>query len=96
MVIIFVFFLDYNKALPIETILHHWDCLCLDRKDFDTIVMVGGFRHTCQVKRFLAVAVGLLSANLTETMIMICQLFTHEPDGGSAMIPLTLFMETYE
>lgn len=48
------------------------------------------------MKRFLAVAVGLLSANLTETMIVICQLFTHEPDGGSAMIPLTLFVELYE
>ncbi|XP_012221041.1 ropporin-1-like [Linepithema humile] len=87
---------NYNKTLPIETILHRWDCLCLDRKDFDTIVTVGGFRRSCQVKRFLAVAVGLLGANLTETMIMICQLFTHEPDGGSAMIPLTLFMEIYE
>lgn len=27
---------------------------------------------------------------------MICQLFTHEPEGGSAMIPLNLFMEIYE
>jgi len=48
------------------------------------------------VKKFLAIAVGLLGANLTETMIMVCQLFSHEPDGGSAMIPLTLFMEIYE
>lgn len=39
---------------------------------------------------------GLLGANLTETMIMVCQLFSHEPDGGSAMIPLNLFMEIYE
>lgn len=87
---------NYNKTLSMETILHRWDGLCLDRKDFDTIIMVGGFHRACQVKRFLAVATGLLGANLTETMIMICQLFTHEPDGGSAMIPLTLFIEIYE
>ncbi|XP_020291386.1 ropporin-1-like protein [Pseudomyrmex gracilis] len=87
---------NYNKTLPVETILHRWDCLSLDRKQFDTIVTIGKFRHACQVKKFLSVAVGLLGANLTETMIMICQLFTHEPDGGSAMIPFTLFMEIYE
>ncbi|KYM75945.1 Ropporin-1-like protein [Atta colombica] len=87
---------NYNKTLPIETILRRWDCLCLDHRDFDTILAIGRFHHTCQVKKFLAVAVGLLGANLTETMIMVCQLFSHEPDGGSAMIPLTLFMEIYE
>ncbi|XP_050452868.1 uncharacterized protein LOC126852275 [Cataglyphis hispanica] len=87
---------NYNKILPIEIVSHRWDCLCLDRKDFDAIVAIGKFQRTCQVKKFLAIAVGFLGANLTETMIMICQLFTHEPDGGSAMIPLTLFMETYE
>ncbi|EFN75029.1 Ropporin-1-like protein [Camponotus floridanus] len=87
---------NYNKTLPIEIVLHRWDCLCLDRKDFDAIVTIGKFQRTCQVKKFLAIAVGLLGASLTETMILICQLFTHEPDGGSAMIPLTLFMETYE
>lgn len=89
-------FSDYNKTLPIETIARRWDCLCLDRRDFDTITTIGRFQSTCQVKRFLAIAVGLLGANLTETMIMICQLFTHEPDGGSTMIPLTLFVEIYE
>lgn len=87
---------NYNKTLPIETIARRWDCLCLDRRDFDTITTIGRFQSTCQVKRFLAIAVGLLGANLTETMIMICQLFTHEPDGGSTMIPLTLFVEIYE
>ncbi|KAH0953744.1 hypothetical protein HN011_007541 [Eciton burchellii] len=87
---------NYNKTLPIETILHRWDCLCLGRKDLDSIVTIGRFRRVCQVKKFLAIAVGHLGGNLTETMIMICQLFTHEPDGGSAMIPLTLFMEMYE
>ncbi|XP_051162692.1 uncharacterized protein LOC127282475 isoform X2 [Leptopilina boulardi] len=59
---------DYNKVVPVETLLRRWDCLCLDR---------------------------LLTSSLFETMIMICELFTHEPDGGSAMIPVSLFMELY-
>lgn len=78
-----------------ETISHRWDCLCLDRKDLNLIVMIGRFRHKCEIKKFLAIAVGLLGSSLHETMIMICELFTHEPDGGSAMIPATLFMEIY-
>ncbi|XP_032686113.1 ropporin-1-like protein isoform X2 [Odontomachus brunneus] len=87
---------NYNKTLPLETIARRWDCLCLDRRDFETITSIGRFRRGCQVKKFLAIAVGLLGGNLTETMIMVCQLFSHEPDGGSAMIPLNLFMEIYE
>lgn len=47
------------------------------------------------MKKFLAIAVGLLGSSLFETMIMICDLFTHEPEGGSAMVPVTLFMEIY-
>ncbi|XP_076754550.1 uncharacterized protein LOC143425542 [Xylocopa sonorina] len=86
---------DYNKSLPVETILRRWDCLCLDRRDLNLILMIGKFRRKCQVKKFLAIAVGLLSSNLFETMVMICELFTHEPDGGSAMVPVTFFLEIY-
>ncbi|XP_053970523.1 uncharacterized protein LOC128872145 isoform X3 [Hylaeus volcanicus] len=76
-------------------ILRRWDCLCLDRRDLNLIMMIGKFRRRCQVKKFLAIAVGLLGSSLFETMIMICDLFTHEPEGGSAMVPVTLFMEIY-
>ncbi|XP_076248457.1 uncharacterized protein LOC143188209 [Calliopsis andreniformis] len=86
---------DYNKSLPVETILYRWDCLCLDRRDLNLILMIGKFRRKCQVKKFLAIAVGLLGSSLFETMVMICELFTHEPEGGSAMVPVTLFMEIY-
>ncbi|XP_053970522.1 uncharacterized protein LOC128872145 isoform X2 [Hylaeus volcanicus] len=86
---------DYNKSLPLEMILRRWDCLCLDRRDLNLIMMIGKFRRRCQVKKFLAIAVGLLGSSLFETMIMICDLFTHEPEGGSAMVPVTLFMEIY-
>ncbi|XP_014598464.1 PREDICTED: ropporin-1-like protein [Polistes canadensis] len=86
---------DYNKTLPVDVISRRWECLCLDRKELNLIMMIGKFRRKCQVKKFLAIAVGLLGSSLRETMIMICELFTHEPDGGSAMVPVTLFMEIY-
>ena len=86
---------DYNKMLGIDTILRKWDDLCLDRRDLNLIMIIGKFRRKCQVKRFLAIAVGLLSSSLFETMLMICELLTLKPDGGSAMIPVNLFMEIY-
>ncbi|XP_008209228.1 uncharacterized protein LOC100121242 [Nasonia vitripennis] len=86
---------DYNKVLPLQSILERWDYLCLDRRDSDLIILIGKFRNKCQIKKFLSIAVGLLTRSLTETMITICELFTHEPDGGSAMIPVGLFMEIY-
>lgn len=33
--------------------------------------------------------------NLTQTMVLLCNLLTDEPDGGSAMIPLHTFAELY-
>ncbi|XP_058800872.1 ropporin-1-like protein isoform X1 [Phymastichus coffea] len=86
---------DCNKVLPLEKILERWDQLCLDRRDSDLIILIGGFRNKCQVKKFLSIAVGLLTRNLTETMSLVCDLFTYHPDGCSAMIPLGLFMEIY-
>lgn len=86
---------DYNKAFSVETILRRWDDLCLDRRDLNLIMIIGRFRDRCQVKKFLAIAVGLLGTTLFDTMLMICELFTLEPDGGSAMIPISLFMELY-
>ena len=34
--------------------------------------------------------------NLFETMIYVCELLTKEPDGGSAMIPIKIFMNLYQ
>lgn len=34
--------------------------------------------------------------NLFETMIYVCELLTDEPEGGSAMIPLPIFLQLYE
>lgn len=86
---------DYNKCLPLDCVLTRWDSLCLDCRDAELILKIGRFKRKCQIKKFLSIGTGLLTRSITETMIMICELFTHEPDGGSAMIPLPLFMELY-
>ncbi|XP_011495373.1 PREDICTED: uncharacterized protein LOC105360227 [Ceratosolen solmsi marchali] len=86
---------DYNKIVRLETILTRWEHLCLDKRDFDMILRIGRFHNKCQIKKFMVIAVGLLTRCITETMIMVCELFTFEPEGGSAMIPYSLFMDTY-
>lgn len=34
--------------------------------------------------------------DLTHSMILICEIFTEEPEGGSAMIPVDVFVEVYK
>ncbi|KAH0550459.1 uncharacterized protein LOC123260403 [Cotesia glomerata] len=87
---------DYNKTVPVEVILKRWTDLCLEITDLNLIMIVGKFRRKCQIKKFLAIAAGLLGSSLFDTMLIICELFTMEPDGGSSMIPVNLFMEIYE
>ncbi|XP_074097349.1 uncharacterized protein LOC141526304 [Cotesia typhae] len=87
---------DYNKTVAVEVILKRWTDLCLDITDLNLIMIVGKFRRKCQIKKFLAIAAGLLGSSLFDTMLIICELFTMEPDGGSSMIPVNLFMEIYE
>lgn len=56
---------------------------------------VGQFEDECEVKKLLAIAASFIASNLFETMTLVCQLFTNEPDGGSALVPVALFMEIY-
>lgn len=34
--------------------------------------------------------------NLTQTMILVCEILTEEPEGGSAMIPVEVFNDVYQ
>lgn len=45
--------------------------------------------------RFLSLYLSPLLQTLLETMIYVCELLTHEPEGGSAMIPLRIFLDLY-
>ncbi|XP_047368493.1 uncharacterized protein LOC124956568 [Vespa velutina] len=86
-----------NKV-PLRAILEHWQGIDLTETSLYQICLVGGFLKgdwNCDFYRFLAIACGLLADNLTDTMIYICELLTLEPEGGSAMIPLRIFINLY-
>lgn len=40
--------------------------------------------------QFIAVAAGSISNTLTQTMILLCELLTDEPEGGMATIPFRM------
>ncbi|KAG5308096.1 ROP1L protein, partial [Acromyrmex insinuator] len=76
------------------------DCQGLDLSEMTLyqLFIVAGLledKEYCDFYRFLAVACGFLGNNLLETMIYVCELLTHEPEGGSAMIPLRIFLDLY-
>ncbi|KAK2583330.1 hypothetical protein KPH14_009331 [Odynerus spinipes] len=86
-----------NKV-PLRALLEHWHGIDLAETSLYQICLIGRFLEddrNCNFYRFLAIACGLLANNLTETMIYACELLTNEPEGGSAMIPLGVFLDLY-
>ncbi|GLV36884.1 hypothetical protein CBL_02281 [Carabus blaptoides fortunei] len=74
-----------------------WRGACLEVPGLQQIILLGDFQNPAKIPwfRFIAVAAGHLTQNLTNTMILICELLTEEPDGSSAMIPYTTFADLY-
>ncbi|XP_044002226.1 uncharacterized protein LOC122848310 [Aphidius gifuensis] len=83
-----------------KTLFKRWQGIGLSSDLLYQILMIGRLLHTHNNKeidlyRFLAVACGLLANNLRDTLILVCELFTDEPKGGSAMIPLRTMLSLY-
>ncbi|KYN42375.1 Ropporin-1-like protein [Trachymyrmex septentrionalis] len=87
-----------NKVCLRALLLDCQGLLDLPEMSLYQLFMVAGLledKEYCDFYRFLAVACGFLGNNLLETMIYVCELLTHEPEGGSAMIPLRIFLDLY-
>ncbi|XP_048004199.1 uncharacterized protein LOC125240346 isoform X4 [Leguminivora glycinivorella] len=87
-----------GKNLPLYLIRKAWRGFCLDPNELRRIFCL------CEVYKrqdyvpllhFIAVAGGMLTKNLTYTMILLCEVLTKEPDGGSAAIPADDFLNMY-
>ncbi|KAL6261836.1 hypothetical protein P5V15_006922 [Pogonomyrmex californicus] len=82
----------------LKALLQDWRGLDLPETSLYRLFVVAGLlpdKKHCDFYRFLAVACGFLGNSLLETMIYVCELLTHEPEGGSAMIPLRIFLDLY-
>ncbi|XP_046382950.1 ropporin-1-like protein [Ischnura elegans] len=75
-----------------------WDGLCLDRQKLKEMLQLSGCQDGNEVDwlSFIAVASGHLNENLQQTMQMLCELLTEEPEGGCASIPMYVFQQLYQ
>lgn len=64
-----------------------WSALCLPKTDLDPILALLG-QDSFPWGRFVAIAAGTISSSLSQTMILVCELFTDDPVGGRAAIPV--------
>lgn len=70
-----------------DTVAYKWGALCLPPGGLDPLLsLLGGPKF--HWLRFLAIAAGSISASLTQTMILICELLTEDPEGGKAAVPV--------
>ncbi|EZA56419.1 Ropporin-1-like protein [Ooceraea biroi] len=83
--------------VSLRALLQDWQGLDLPETRLYQLFVVAGLsdKEYCDFYRFLAVACGFLGNNLLETMIYVCELLTREPEGGSAMVPLRIFLDLY-
>ncbi|XP_044260216.1 uncharacterized protein LOC123008470 [Tribolium madens] len=86
-----------HQTVTFKTLWDRWIGACLQHPNLIQILVLGGFDDNQAVPwlRFLALCAAHLTDNLTQTMILICEILTEEPEGGSAMIPLTIFLDLY-
>ncbi|XP_076632190.1 uncharacterized protein LOC143347146 [Colletes latitarsis] len=85
------------EKICLSTLLETWQGIALSESTLYQILLVGKFlpERECHFYKFLAIACGFLGKNLLETAIYVCELLTEEPEGGSAMIPLPIFLRLY-
>ncbi|KAJ1520576.1 hypothetical protein ONE63_003688 [Megalurothrips usitatus] len=82
-------------VISLDQLLERWNGICLAEEPLQEMLAVGQFGGTFDWLHFVAVAAGFLSHSLTQTMVLLCNLLTDEPDGGSAMIPIQTFTKLY-
>uniref|UniRef100_A0A1B6LL31 RIIa domain-containing protein n=1 Tax=Graphocephala atropunctata TaxID=36148 RepID=A0A1B6LL31_9HEMI len=88
--------LGENEFVPEEVLLEKWLGVCLVQDALESMLRVGSIQDKVPWLKFVAIAAGHLCANLSKTMVMVCEVLTEEPDGGSAMVPVDVFVDLYQ
>ncbi|XP_048488114.1 uncharacterized protein LOC105381494 isoform X2 [Plutella xylostella] len=88
--------LEGMSSVPLPRLQAVWEGSCLDVQELSRILCLCEARAAAVPRlHFLAVAAGMLTKSLTHTMILLCELLTHEPEGGSAAIDAEQFLMMY-
>lgn len=86
------------QTVGFKVLWDRWIGACLQHPNLIQILVLGGFDDNTAVPwlRFVGLCAAHLTDNLTQTMILICEILTEEPEGGSAMISLEIFIDLYQ
>lgn len=87
-----------NDAIKVDKtlVIDYWAGVCLCRDALEEIFEVGGFGAQINWLKFIAICTGYLETCLTRTMLLLCELLTEEPPGGSAHLPVGKFLYLYK
>ncbi|KAF5281356.1 hypothetical protein FQR65_LT14754 [Abscondita terminalis] len=87
-----------NLTVAFHVLWDRWIGACLQHESLISLLVLGGFKDPYAIPwlQFVGVCAGHLTENLTQTMILFCEIVTEEPEGGSAMITLETFLDVYE
>ncbi|KAG5872482.1 Ropporin-1-like protein, partial [Gonioctena quinquepunctata] len=90
--------LQSNRTISFMVLWDRWTGACLTHNTLIQILCVGGFENPEAIPwmRFIGLCAAHLTDDLTNTMKLICEIMTEEPEGGSAMIPLETFLDLYK
>ncbi|CAH8587830.1 Ropporin-1-like protein [Schistosoma haematobium] len=83
------------KIVSLSVIEEKWKDLSLPVERFQEICRIGNFANTCEWRWFLALAASDLCATLSETLKLICEILTADPEGGAARLPFEQWLEFY-
>lgn len=89
--------MEGSQTVTFKTLWDRWIGACLEHPNLVEILCLGDFRDNQAIPwlKFIAICAAHLTENLTQTMILICNLLTEEPEGGSSMISATIFIDLY-
>lgn len=89
--------MEGSQTVTFKTLWDRWIGACLEHPNLVEILCLGKFDDNQAIPwlKFIALCAGHLTENLTQTMILICNLLTEEPEGGSSMISGTIFIDLY-
>ncbi|CAG9832136.1 unnamed protein product [Diabrotica balteata] len=89
--------LTNNKTIHFKILWDRWIGACLSHQTLIQILCLGGFDNPKEIPwlRFIGLCAAHLTDSLTESMKLICEIMTDEPEGASAMIPFATFMDLY-
>lgn len=77
-----------------QTLFIKWNGVCLQEIILIRLLALMEAKTSFNWLQFVAVAAGSITGTLTQTMILICELLTDEPEGGMATIPLSEFISS--